>query len=100
MKKFPVKRFLIVFFILLLTQFLVGLADIFNQSENEFSSVINMLMAVFSMPIGLIHKGLPFYVNEPLLIRAIFWVINVLIQTFLILGSISLLRRVREKLKY
>ena len=101
MKKFRLKRFLIVFFILMIIQFLVGLADIsFYRSENGLLEVTNKLMSIFSLPIGLIHRGLPFYINEVLPIKVIFWLINLFIQTSIILGSLSMLRSVREKLKH
>ena len=101
MKKFRLKRFIIVFFIFMVIQFLVGLADIsFYQNNNELSSISNMLMTVFSLPISLIHRGLPFYINEALPIKVLFWVINLLIQTAIILGGASLIRSVREKMKH
>ena len=85
----------------MIIQFLVGLADIsFYQSDNELSLITNMLMSIFSLPISLIHRGLPFYINEVLPVKAVFWIINVFIQTTIILGALSLLRSVREKLKH
>ncbi len=86
---------------LMIIQFLVGLADVlFYQNENELFEVTNKVMSVFSLPIGLIHKGLPFYINEALPIKVVFWVINLFIQTAILLGSLSMLRSFREKLKH
>ena len=101
MKKFRVKRFVFVFLILMLIQFLVALADIsLYQSDNALSSVTSTLMSIFSMPIGLINQGLPFYINEDLPIKVIFWIINLFLQTAILLGGMSLLRSIREKLKH
>lgn len=101
MKKFRLKRFLVVFLILIIIQVIVAFADIsFYRNDNDLAKFTYRLMSVFSLPIGLIHKGLPFYINEALPIKIVFWLINVFLQTAILLGGISMVRSLREKLKY
>ena len=98
MKKFKLKSFLIVFFVLMVIEFLVGLADVFlHRSKNELFKVTSIIMSVFSLPISLINRNLPFYVAEDLYMRVVFWTINTLIQAMFVYGFIVFVTRLKNR---
>ena len=103
MKKFKLKSFLIVFFVLMVIEFLIVLADVFlHRSKDDLAAVTSNTISVFSLPINLINRNLPFYVAEDLYMRFVFWTINTLIQAIFVYGFIVIVRRLknREKLKF
>ncbi|WP_370000589.1 hypothetical protein [Winogradskyella sp.] len=91
------KLFLKVFFFLLIIEFLVGLLDAFLAYNNSlFANVTSWLMFVFSLPISLISRDLPFYSSEGTTAAILFWVLNLLIQTAIIFSAIKLFRSRRK----
>ncbi|WP_138434686.1 hypothetical protein [Winogradskyella algicola] len=100
MKKLKLRPFLIVFFTLMVIQFLIVFLDVqLTKSKSDLTSVTNPIIAIFSLPISAIHRGLPFYVNESLSVRAVYWIVNLFIQSALVYLGILGLKRVRRKLK-
>ncbi|WP_426430840.1 hypothetical protein ACPX19_00395 [Winogradskyella sp. HB-48] len=100
MKKLKLRPFLIVFFSLMVFQFLIVFLDVqLTKSKSGLTSVTNPIITIFSMPINGIHRGLPFYVNESLYVRAVYWVVNLFIQSAVVYLGILGLKRVRRKLK-
>lgn len=99
-KKLKLRPFLIVFFTLMVIQFLIVFLDVqLTKSKSDLTSVTNVVIAIFSLPISGIHRNLPFYVNESLYIRAIFWIVNLFIQSALVYLLILGFKRLRRKLK-
>mgnify|MGYP001113942043 CR=1 FL=1 len=98
MKKFKLKVFIIIFSIIMVIQFLIGLADVLlSQANNELSSITSILITICSLPISLINKNLPFYVSEDLLMVIIYWVINVTIQSMIVYGIIRVYKRLKNR---
>ena len=100
MKKLKLRPFLIIFFALMVIQFLIVFLDVqLTKSKSDLTAVTNPIIAIFSLPISGIHRSLPFYVNESLYVRAVYWVVNLFIQSAVIYLMILGLRRVRRKIK-
>ncbi|MCT4628411.1 hypothetical protein [Winogradskyella sp.] len=100
MKKLKLKPFIIIFFILMVIQFIIVYVDVqLTKSESSLTSITNPVITIFSLPINGIHRNLPFYVHESLYIRAMYWVVNLFIQSAVIYLGILSFKRVRKKLK-
>ena len=100
MKNLKLKPFLIIFFILMVIQFLTVLADVqLTKSESSLVSVTNPLIDVFSLPISTINGNLPFYVREGIPVKALYWIMNLLIQAGILYLGILFFRKLRKKLK-
>jgi hypothetical protein len=97
MTKFNKKTYIIIFMMLLVVQFLVVLLD--AKTKSGISEITGIMITIFSIPINLINENLPFYVREPIYVRAIFWLINIFLQAFLIYMIWSSFKRVRKKMK-
>ncbi len=100
MKPINRKAFSFIFVVLLLIQFLFVLADfILSKSGSDLTSITNPVIEFVSLPIGLINGNLPFYVREPIYIKIVYWVINLLVQTTLVYYFNRGFKRLRRKLK-
>lgn len=100
MKKLKLRPFLIIFFTLMVIQFLIVFLDVqLTKSKSDLTSVTNPIIAIFSLPISGIHRALPFYVNESLYIRAMYWTVNLFIQAAVVYLGVLGFKRVRRKLK-
>ena len=100
MRKFKLKSFLTIFVALLVIQFLIVFADVMlTKSESSLVSATDQIIEFFSLPISLINKSLPFYVRESLPVKAIYWLINIFIQSSIIYLAWRVFRRVRKKMK-
>lgn len=100
MKKLKLRPFLIIFFTLMVIQFLIVFLDVqLTKSKSDLTVVTNPIIAIFSLPISGIHRSLPFYVNESLYVRAVYWIVNLFIQSAVVYLIILGLRRVRRKIK-
>ncbi len=98
MKKFKLKEFLIVFFVLIVIQFIIGLSEVLlSRANNELSSITSMLLDICSYPISLINSNLPFYVPEDLFMVVIYWIINVIIQSVFVYAVLIVLRKIRSE---
>lgn len=95
MIKFNSKSYAIVFFTLLILQFIMVYAD----AKLGASSVFNEAITIFSLPINFIDENLPFYVRESIFTRTIFWLMNVLVQASLIYLVWSSFNRAKKKMK-
>lgn len=81
-------------------QFLIVFLDVqLTKSKSDLTSVTNPIIAIFSLPISGIHRSLPFYVNESLYVRAVYWFVNLFIQSAVIYLLILGIKRVRRKIK-
>ncbi|EDP70257.1 hypothetical protein FBALC1_05858 [Flavobacteriales bacterium ALC-1] len=97
MKKFKLKIFVIIFFILLVIQFLIGLADVLlSQADSELTSFTSILITVCSFPINMINRDLPFYTNEGTGAAIIFWIMNLIIQATIVYGFKRIYKRVKR----
>lgn len=98
MKKFKLKHLMIIFFILMLIEFLIGLADVLLfRANNESSLITTMLIEIFSLPISLINKALPFYVAEDFYMVALYWALNVLIQAMVVYVILKTVVRLKNR---
>ncbi|WP_179018632.1 hypothetical protein [Winogradskyella forsetii] len=98
MKKFKLKEFVIVFLVLMVIQFIIGLAEILlSRANNDLSSLTSIFLDIFSYPISLINSNLPFYVSEDLFMVVIYWIINVIIQSAFVYGFIIVIRKIRSE---
>ena len=99
MRKLKLKTFFTIFTFLLVIQFLIVFLDVMlTKSESGLVSVTDGLIEILSLPISLINKNLPFYVRETLFIKALYWLMNLFIQTSAIYLGIRVFKRVRKKL--
>ena len=73
--------------------------ELLFSEASDLTSITNPIIAIFSLPISGIHRSLPFYVHESLYIRAVYWVVNLFIQSAVVYLVILGLQRVRRKLK-
>ena len=100
MRKLKLKSFLTIFAVLLVIQFLVIFADVMlTKNDSNLVSVTNPIIELFSLPISLINKYLPFYVRESLYVKALYWIINLFIQSSILYLGWRVFKRVRKKLK-
>ncbi|WP_422105103.1 hypothetical protein [Winogradskyella sp.] len=100
MRKFKVKSFVIIFLVLLVIQFLIVFADItLSKNGSNLVVVTDQIIDIFSLPISIVNKSLPFYIRESLYIKALYWIVNLFIQSFIIYMGWRAFRRVRKKLK-
>lgn len=98
MKNFNFKSFVIIFFIIMTFQFLVGLIDILLFREySQSSPITSALITIFSLPISLINKDLPFYVAEELYMLSLYWILNVVIQSMAVYGMIRVFKRLKNR---
>ena len=84
---------------LLVIQFLVVLMDVKLNNSSGFDEIIDKVIMLFSFPISLINENLPFYVRESIYIRAVFWLMNLFIQSSIIYLGWLAFKRVRKKMK-
>ncbi len=100
MKTINTKFFIIVFFFLFLTEFTIGLIDVFlSQSNSDLSILTSRLMFIFSLPISIFSRDLPFYASSGTISAITFFIINLLIQTIIIFSSIWLYKKIRYNSK-
>lgn len=98
MKNFKFKSVVLIFFILLAIQFLVGLIDILIFREfNQSSPITSLLISIFSLPIRLINSDLPFYVVEDMYMIVLYWVLNVIIQAMVVYGIVKVFKRLKNR---
>jgi hypothetical protein len=98
MNKFKLKSLIIIFFILMLIEFLIGLTDVLLfRVNNESSLITTTLIEIFSLPISLINKDLPFYVSEEFYMIALYWTLNVLIQAMFVYVILKVFRRLKNR---
>ena len=97
MKKFKLKELIKVFLFLLIIQFFIGLADVLlSQANSELSSITAILVTICSFPLTLINSDLPFFVQESLLMRGLYWIINLVIQAVFVYGILIVIRKIRS----
>ncbi|MBC3846929.1 hypothetical protein H8K90_11105 [Winogradskyella echinorum] len=97
MKKLKIKLFLKIFFILAFIEFLTALADVLlSQANSGFTTITSKLMLIFSLPISLISRDLPFYTNEGYTAAILFWIMNLIIQTTIVYGIIRVYKRIKK----
>ncbi|WP_299527050.1 hypothetical protein [Winogradskyella sp.] len=99
MKKFKSKSFVIVFLILLVIQFLIVFMDAKLNTSSSVNEITDKVILIFSFPINLINENLPFYVRESIFIRAIYWLMNLFIQSSVLYLGWLTLKRVLKKMK-
>jgi hypothetical protein len=98
MKKFKLKNFVIIFFITMLIQFLIGLADVLlSQANNELSSITSILLTICSLPISLINRDLPFFVSENIMMVVLYWGINLFIQTVFVYSVLIVVKKIKSR---
>lgn len=95
MKKFKTKNFAIIFFTLLIIQFVI----VYLNVKLDVKEITSPIISIMSLPIGMVNENLPFYVRESLYIKIIYWMINVFVQTTFIYMGIRAFIRLRNKLK-
>ena len=100
MRKFKLKSFITIFLIVLVVQFLIVFADVMlTKNESGLVSVTDQIIEFFSLPISLINKNLPFYVRESLPVKALYWLMNLFIQSSILYLGWRVFKKVRKKLK-
>ena len=98
MKKFKFRHLVIICFILMLIEFLIGLADVLLfRANNESSLITTTLIEIFSLPISLINRDLPFYVSEDFYMIALYWTLNVMIQAMFVYVVLRVFRRLKNR---
>ena len=98
MKSFKFKGFVIVFFILMFIQFLIGLIDILMfQTNNEPSPITSNLIAIISFPVSLINEDLPFYISHDMLMVVVYWIINLMIQSAFVYATYVIITRIKNR---
>nr|WP_321230706.1 hypothetical protein [uncultured Psychroserpens sp.] len=96
------KLFSKIFFLLLIFEILLGVGNSFFSSENisflgvKLSLVTGSLIQVFSMPINIFGKELPFYAREAW-IGIVLTILNIAIQSFIVLQLYKTLKRSKIK---
>ncbi|MFD2916354.1 hypothetical protein [Psychroserpens luteus] len=96
------KLFLKIFFLLLIFEILLGVGNSFFSSENisflgvKLSLVTGSLIQVFSMPINIFGRELPFYAREAW-IGIVLTILNIAIQSFIVLQLFKTLKRSKIK---
>jgi hypothetical protein len=94
MKKFKLRSVVIILFILMGIQFLVGLADfLWFKAHNEYLAITSSLMKIFSFPISIINKDLPFYVSDDLFNVISYWLLNASLQALVIYVILKVIKR-------
>jgi len=97
MKKFKFKELVKVFFLLMVIQFIIGLADVLlSRANNELSSITSLLITICSYPLSLINSNLPFFVSESLFMIGLYWLINLIIQTVFVYLILIVIKKMRE----
>ena len=100
MRKFKLKSFAFIFLLLLVIQFLIVFVDVkLTKNGSDLVVVTDQIIDIFGLPISLINERLPFYVREGLIVKMVYWLINLFIQTAIIYVSWRVFRRVRKKMK-
>lgn len=100
MKPINKKVFATIFISLLVIQFLIVLADVMlTKNDSSLISITNSIIEFFSLPISAINRNLPFYVREPLYVKAVYWLMNLLIQSAIIYVALRMFKRLRKKLR-
>jgi hypothetical protein len=80
----------------MIVQLVVGVIDILLSNANSsFSEITSFIISVFSFPLSLISRNLPFYSGEGLLVTLMFWGLNLIIQS----SAIYVLARFYKRLK-
>lgn len=98
MKKFKLKELIKVFLILLIIQFFIGLADVLlSQANNDLSKITAILISICSFPLKLINSDLPFFVSESLVMKGIYWMINLIIQSVFVYAILIVIKKLRSE---
>lgn len=96
MSKKKLKLFLKIFFLLLIIQLLVVLADVLlTNSNSSLYEVTSFIISIFSFPINLISENLPFYLGEGIYVILVFWTLNLVLQTMAIYAGIRMVKRIK-----
>ena len=96
MKKRKLKLFLKIFFLLMIVQLVIGLVDILlNNAGSSFSEITSFIISIFSIPLSLISRNLPFYSGEGIYITLMFWGLNLIIQTTAIYVLVRMVKRMK-----
>lgn len=97
-----IKRFLKIFFLLVVFEILLGFGNLYLSSQNisflgfKLSLVTSALIHFFSMPINIFGRALPFYVKEAWL-GIVLTILNIAIQSFIGLQLIKTWRCSKTK---
>ena len=100
--KVQLKFFLKIFFLLLIFEFSIGLADVlfFQNSTMVFgvklSPITHFLVMIFSMPISFFGRDLPFYARESW-VAIVLTILNILIQSLIIVKLLKTWRSYKTK---
>ncbi|WP_339754562.1 hypothetical protein [uncultured Winogradskyella sp.] len=96
MNKRKRKLFLKIFFILVIVQLIIGFTDILlTSAASSLSSITSFMLTIFSFPIGLISRNLPFYSGEGIYVTLLFWALNLILQTIAVYVFFRLVKRVK-----
>ncbi len=90
------KLFLKIFFLLLVIQMIIVIADVaLSNADSSFSAITSLIISIFSFPISLISRDLPFYSGEGIYVMVLFWTLNLVLQTMIIYGCIRMIKRIK-----
>ena len=96
MKNKKLKLFLKIFFLLVLVQLVVIIAELtLGDLNGLMASIISVLLTIISFPLSIISAKLPFYSGEGIPVTMLFWVLNLTIQTLIIYGVFRIIKRIR-----
>jgi hypothetical protein len=96
MSKKKLKLFLKIFFLLLIIQLIIVVADVLlTNADSSLSEVTATIISVFSFPLRLINRNLPFYTGEGFLLTLMFWVLNLVIQTMPIYAYFRVIKKIK-----
>ena len=96
MKNKKLKLFLKIFFLLVLVQLIVIIAELtLGDLNGVMASIISVLLTIISFPLSIISAKLPFYSGEGIPITMLFWLLNLTIQTLIIYGVFRIIKRIR-----
>jgi len=96
------KLFFKIFFILLIFEFLLGLCNAYFSSENitflgvRLGFVTSTLIQIFSMPISIFGRDLPFYHHETW-VAIVLTILNIAIQSFIIMQLLKTFKGSKSK---
>jgi hypothetical protein len=97
------KFFLKIFFLLVVFEILLGVGNLYFSSEGtiilgiKVSTITSSLIHLFSMPINIFGRALPFYARESW-VAIVLTILNIAIQSFIVLKLYKTL--IKPKTKY
>ena len=96
MRNRKLKVFLKIFFLLLVIQMIIVLANVvLTNVDSSLSAITSFIISIFSFPISLISSDLPFYSGEGIYVMVILWTLNLVLQTMIIYGCIRMIKRIK-----